>query len=124
MSGCRHGTVPAPAGWDREKGCLWSGLVTLRNPETSLTFIDRFIASAEAYSVDTILVFNKLDILDKKDNNELQHIVELYEKIGYRCIKTIATQDIGLTEIKAAISGKIALLSGNSGVGKSTALPI
>ena len=95
-------------------------VVTLRNPETSLTFIDRFIASAEAYSVDTILVFNKLDILDKKDNDELQHIVELYEKIGYRCIKTIATQNIGLTEIKAAISGKIALLSGNSGVGKST----
>ena len=95
-------------------------VVTLRNPETSLTFIDRFIASAEAYSVETTLVFNKLDILDKKDNDELQHIIELYEKIGYRCIKTIATQNTGLTEIKAAISGKIALLSGNSGVCKST----
>ena len=95
-------------------------VVTLGNPETSLIFIDRFIASAEAYSVETILVFNKVDILDKKDNDELQHIIELYEKIGYRCIKTIATQNTGLTEIKAAISGKIALLSGNSGVGKST----
>ncbi len=95
-------------------------VATVKNPETSLVFIDRFIASAEAYGIKTILVFNKTDLLNNEHKLTLDSFVNLYESIGYVCIKAVATQNEGLDTLISQISGKIALLSGNSGVGKST----
>ncbi|MCQ2255898.1 MAG: ribosome small subunit-dependent GTPase A [Bacteroidaceae bacterium] len=102
-----------------DQACL---VVTVANPETSTTFIDRFLASAEAYSVPVVLLFNKTDLLDE----ELQHyqdmMVNLYETIGYQCIQLSAQTGYGIDKLKEILRGKITLFSGNSGVGKSTLL--
>ncbi len=102
-----------------DQACL---VVTVANPETSTTFIDRFLASAEAYSVPVILLFNKTDLLDE----ELQHyqdmMVNLYETIGYQCLQLSAQTGYGIDKLKEVLQGKISLFSGNSGVGKSTLL--
>ena len=95
-------------------------IVTIRQPETSTTFIDRFLASAEAYRVPVILVFNKVDILDDDERRYLSMVQQLYENIGYQCLVVSATEGTGLSELQSSLQGKITLLSGNSGVGKST----
>ena len=95
-------------------------IVTIRQPETSTTFIDRFLASAEAYRVPVILVFNKVDILDDDERRYLSMVQQLYENIGYQCLVVSATEGTGLSELQSLLQGKITLLSGNSGVGKST----
>ena len=95
-------------------------VVTLKNPTTSTTFIDRFLATAEAYHIPTILVFNKIDLLNEEDTNYLNAFIALYESIGYQCLKMTAIQGNGITELQNTLAGKISLLSGNSGVGKST----
>jgi len=95
-------------------------LVTLARPETSVGFIDRFLITAEAYHIPVHIVFNKIDIYDSELLEKLSHYISVYEKIGYKCHKTSALEDVGIDEIKAIMDNKISLLSGHSGVGKST----
>lgn len=95
-------------------------IVTVANPQTSTTFIDRFLASAEAYRVPVILIFNKTDLLDEDALHYQQAVVNLYETIGYECRQISAETGDGVDELHAMLEGKITLLSGNSGVGKST----
>ena len=95
-------------------------IVTVNYPQTSTTFIDRFLASAEAYRVPVILVFNKTDLLDADEARYQQMLVTLYETIGYQCLQVSAETGEGVDALKALLPGKITLLSGNSGVGKST----
>lgn len=95
-------------------------IVTVNYPETSTTFIDRFLATAEAYRVPTVLVFNKMDLYGEDDRRYLDGLIHLYTNIGYPCLKVSATQGQGLAEVNAKLRGAITLFSGNSGVGKST----
>ena len=95
-------------------------IVTVANPETSTTFIDRFLASAEAYRVPVILVINKTDLLDDDQRRYQQMMVQLYETIGYQCLQVSAATGEGFDQLTPLLEGKITLLSGNSGVGKST----
>ena len=95
-------------------------LVTVTHPQTSTTFIDRFLASAEAYRVPVILVFNKTDLLDTEALHLQQMLISLYENIGYECRPISAETGDGIDSLRPLLIGKITLLSGNSGVGKST----
>ena len=95
-------------------------LVTVTHPQTSTTFIDRFLASAEAYRVPVILVFNKTDILDAEALHLQQMLITLYKNIGYECHSISAETGEGVDALRPLLIGKITLLSGNSGVGKST----
>ena len=95
-------------------------LVTVARPETSTTFIDRFLASAEAYRVPVVLVFNKTDLLDDDQLHYQQLMVTLYQSIGYECRQISAETGSGVDELRPMLQGKVTLLSGNSGVGKST----
>ena len=95
-------------------------VVTVNYPQTSTTFIDRFLASAEAYRVPVILVFNKTDLLNADEAHYQQMMITLYETIGYQCLKISAETGEGVDALKQFLPGKITLLSGNSGVGKST----
>lgn len=95
-------------------------VVTVNYPETSTTFIDRFLASAEAYRVPVTIVFNKIDCYGEDDLHYLDSLMGLYEYIGYPCLKVSATQGTGVEEVKRLLEGKVTLFSGNSGVGKST----
>ena len=95
-------------------------IVTVNYPETSLTFIDRFLASAEAYNVPVVLVFNKTDLLDEDERRLQDGIMRLYDTIGYRCVAISAETGEGVDMLHQMLDGRITLLSGNSGVGKST----
>lgn len=95
-------------------------VVTVNYPETSTTFIDRFLASAEAYRVPVTLVFNKVDRYSDDENRYLDGLIHLYTHIGYPCFKVSALQNEGIDAIKQALAGKVTLFSGHSGVGKST----
>ena len=95
-------------------------IVTVNYPQTSTTFIDRFLASAEAYSVPVVLVFNKCDILSDDERHYQQAMIHLYETIGYECREVSAATGEGVDGLHELLKGKITLLSGNSGVGKST----
>lgn len=95
-------------------------IITVNYPETSTTFIDRFLASAEAYRIPVCLVFNKTDRYSEDENRYLEGLINLYTTIGYQCYKVSALNNTGIDDIKEALAGKITLFSGNSGVGKST----
>ena len=95
-------------------------VVTVNYPQTSTTFIDRFLASAEAYRVPVILVFNKTDLLTDDEARYQQMLITLYQTVGYECRVISAETGEGVDELKTLLPGKITLLSGNSGVGKST----
>ena len=95
-------------------------IVTVNYPETSTTFIDRFLASAEAYRVPVRIVFNKTDRYSEDESRYMEGLINLYTTIGYQCYKVSALNNIGIEEIKKALEGNITLFSGNSGVGKST----
>ena len=95
-------------------------IVTVNYPETSLTFIDRFLASAEAYNVPVVLVFNKTDLLDEDERRLQDDIMRLYDTVGYRCVAISAETGEGVDMLHQMLDGRITLLSGNSGVGKST----
>ena len=95
-------------------------IATVNFPVTSTTFIDRFLASAEAYRVPVVLVFNKTDLLDDDLLRYQQMMVTLYAGLGYECRQVSAEQGDGVEELRPLLDGKITLLSGNSGVGKST----
>lgn len=97
-------------------------VVTVIHPQTSTTFIDRFLASAEAYRVPVILLFNKTDLLDEEEMHYQEMMMTLYRTIGYECIAMSALNGDGIDTLLPLIKGKVALFSGNSGVGKSTLL--
>lgn len=99
-------------------------IVTVKYPETSTTFIDRFLASAEAYSVPVTLVFNKVDLLQDDERRYLDMMVTLYETVGYDCLKVSAETKEGMDRLLPLLKDKITLFSGNSGVGKSTMLKL
>ena len=95
-------------------------VVTVNRPPTSTTFIDRFLASAEAYRVPVVLIFNKTDLLDDNEASYQEALIHLYTTIGYECRAISAETGEGVAELLPMLEGKITLLSGNSGVGKST----
>ena len=95
-------------------------VITVCRPQTSTTFIDRFLASAEAYRVPVVLVFNKTDLLDDDMRRYQEAMVNLYETIGYDCRQISAETGDGVDNLRPLLEGKVTLLSGNSGVGKST----
>lgn len=96
-------------------------IVTLSHPTTSLTFIDRVLATAEAYRVPAVIVINKTDLLAEPEDMELLDAVKyLYETIGYTVVATSAKSGEGIDSLRELLSGKTTLISGNSGVGKTT----
>ena len=95
-------------------------IVTIQQPETPLQFIDRFLASAEAYRVPVTIIFNKIDLVDEEWREYLDGVVNLYQTIGYPCRRISAKTGEGVQELHEELKGKVTLLSGNSGVGKST----
>lgn len=95
-------------------------IVTLAYPETPLIFIDRYLATAEAYNVEAALVFNKVDLYDDKLRKRMEDLLHLYRGIGYRCFPLSASEGVGLSSVRDYISNGITLLSGQSGVGKSS----
>lgn len=95
-------------------------VVTVNFPETSTTFIDRFLASAEAYRIPVKLIFNKVDAYSEDELHYLDGLINLYTTIGYPCFKVSALTEEGVDTIKEELKGKITLFSGHSGVGKST----
>lgn len=97
-------------------------LVTLKEPRTSEGFIDRWLVTCEAYHVPAILLFNKTDLYKKKETEKFQSWKEMYEAIGYRVIRMSVETGEGVEEVKELLQGKISLLSGHSGVGKSSFL--
>ena len=97
-------------------------LVTIAHPTVSTTFIDRFLASAEAYRIPVILLFNKTDLYDADQLQQVRQLMELYQSIGYACLACSVLKKNGMDELHDMLRGKTTLLSGNSGVGKSTLL--
>ncbi len=95
-------------------------VATIAYPVTTTTFIDRYLASAEAYRIPVVLVFNKTDLYHDEQRTLLQHYTSIYRKIGYPCIHTSALYNQGLEELTGMMKGKISVLNGHSGVGKST----
>ena len=97
-------------------------LITINNPPTLTTFIDRFLVTAQAYSIKVILVFNKIDSYKEEEKREIAYLKDIYETIGYTCIEVSAIKNINLDIIKSLMKGKTSLFSGHSGVGKTTLL--
>ncbi|WP_347839366.1 ribosome small subunit-dependent GTPase A [uncultured Draconibacterium sp.] len=95
-------------------------VVTMQYPVTTTTFIDRYLASAEAYRIPVLIVFNKTDRYNEDETEEMDLLMQIYGNIGYRCLKTSATSGAGIDEFKAALKGKTNVINGHSGVGKST----
>jgi len=95
-------------------------MVTISFPVTTTVFIDRFLATAEAYQIPACIVFNKTDLLDAEDREYLEGLIYLYSSIGYPCAKVCALSGEGIEELLSTLANKVTLLSGHSGVGKST----
>ena len=95
-------------------------IVTIKHPVTTTTFIDRFLVSAEAYRIPCHIIFNKIDIYDEQETALMNSIVDIYEAIGYQCLKISATDNVGIEELKMMMKDKTNVFSGHSGVGKST----
>ncbi|MGB5436586.1 MAG: ribosome small subunit-dependent GTPase A [Maribacter sp.] len=95
-------------------------IVTLKNPKTYTIFMDRFLATAEAYDIPAVLLFNKIDTYDEEELLEVKYLAALYRKIGYTCIGISATTGKNVDKVKEMMVGKTSMFSGNSGVGKST----
>jgi len=95
-------------------------MVSLKSPASHPEFIDRFLVTAEAYHIESIILINKIDLLDNKDYKKLIEFKSTYEKAGYICMELSVTKNINVQEVYAVMKGKISLIAGNSGVGKST----
>jgi ribosome small subunit-dependent GTPase A len=95
-------------------------MITLNNPITSTTFIDRFLVTAEAYSIPIVLLFNKIDAYNEDELLEVKYLAHLYRTIGYQCIGISAETGKNIEQVKVLMQGKTCLVSGHSGVGKST----
>ncbi|MFZ0596028.1 MAG: ribosome small subunit-dependent GTPase A [Flavobacterium sp.] len=95
-------------------------LITINNPPTTFNFIDRFLVTAEAYNIETILVFNKIDTFDEPTLDDQLYMQYVYQQIGYKCLRVSSTEMKGIDELKEMMIGKVSMFSGHSGVGKST----
>ena len=95
-------------------------LITLKNPKTYTIFIDRFLATAEAYDIPAVILFNKIDSYSEEELLEVKYMAALYRKIGYTCIGLSAKSGKNVDKVKELMMGKTSMFSGNSGVGKST----
>lgn len=95
-------------------------LITLNNPKTYTIFIDRFLATTEAYDVKTILLFNKIDTYNDEELGEVSYLADLYRKIGYTCLGLSAKRGTYVEKVKEMMVGKTSIFAGHSGVGKST----
>lgn len=95
-------------------------MVTLVSPRTFTEFIDRFLVSAEAYRIPACIVFNKTDLYTPELLNEMEDLISIYQSIGYRCFRTSTRMGVGLDDINQLLASKTSMLSGHSGVGKST----
>lgn len=95
-------------------------LITINNPPTTTSFIDRFLVTAEAYGIEAVLVFNKIDTYDDAMLDEQLYLQYIYSEIGYKCLRVSSTEGKGIDELKQLMTGKVSMFSGHSGVGKST----
>ena len=95
-------------------------LITINNPPTTTSFIDRFLVTAEAYRIETILVFNKIDTYDEATLDEQLFLQHIYQEIGYKCLRVSSTERKGIDSLAELMTGKVSMFSGHSGVGKST----
>jgi ribosome biogenesis GTPase len=95
-------------------------LVTINNPPTTTSFIDRFLVTAEAYGIEAVIVFNKIDTYDDATLDEQLYLQHVYSQIGYKCLRVSAKDGKGLEALKEMMTGKVSMFSGHSGVGKST----
>lgn len=95
-------------------------LVTINNPPTTTSFIDRFLVTAEAYGIEAVLVFSKTDTYDDDMRDEQLYLQYVYSQIGYKCLKVSAKENKGLDELKDLMKDNVSMFSGHSGVGKST----
>ena len=95
-------------------------VVTFRLPETPVEFMDRFLVAAEAYRIPVCLVFNKMDLFSSKERGQVKQIEEIYRTIGYQTIETSVTEPSGIDELRQMFAGKVSVVAGLSGVGKSS----
>ncbi|MCZ8330571.1 MAG: ribosome small subunit-dependent GTPase A [Flavobacterium sp.] len=95
-------------------------LITINNPPTTTSFIDRFLVTAEAYGIEAVLVFNKIDTFDEAMLDEQLYLQHIYSQIGYKCLRISSTEKKGIEQLKEMMIGKTSMFSGHSGVGKST----
>lgn len=95
-------------------------LVTIKNPITSTVFIDRILTTAEAYHIEPIILFHKIDIYTEEEKDEIRYLAAIYRNVGYTCFATSAISGKNIDKVKDLMQGKVSLFSGNSGVGKST----
>ena len=95
-------------------------LVTLNNPVTHPAFVDRFLATAKAFGIEVVLLFNKEDTYSSQEMDELRQLKAVYQAIGYDCVEISALKGTNIDEVKSLMTSKICMLSGHSGVGKST----
>lgn len=95
-------------------------LVTINNPVTTTSFIDRFLVTAEAYGIEAVLIFNKIDTYNEETLDEQLYLQYIYSEIGYKCLRISALDGNGIEELKRVMHNKVCMFSGHSGVGKST----
>jgi ribosome biogenesis GTPase / thiamine phosphate phosphatase len=95
-------------------------IVTLNYPRTSLGFLDRFLVSAESFRIPTKIIFNKIDLLSREEKDYLVELASLYDEIGYPCLFTSTVENLGIEGFNEILKDKISLISGHSGVGKSS----
>ena len=95
-------------------------LITLKNPQTFTTFIDRFLVTAEAYHIKAILLFNKIDTYDEDELAEIKYLAAVYREIGYQCIGISAKTGKNVEQVRELMKGRTSMISGHSGTGKST----
>lgn len=95
-------------------------LVTINNPATTTSFIDRFLVTAEAYGIEAVLIFNKIDTYTEETLDEQLYLQYIYSEIGYKCLRVSALEGNGIEDLKSLMHEKVCMFSGHSGVGKST----
>ena len=95
-------------------------IITISNPVTSTNFIDRFLLTSNAYSINTILLFNKIDLLDEMEKKVLKKLVNIYTNIGYECYEISAKNQYNIDKVQSLMKDKVSMFGGHSGVGKST----
>ena len=95
-------------------------LATLRSPVTQIAFIDRFTVAAESFRIPTTILFNKTDLYGSAEMNQLESLIKIYSQIGYPCHKIVAEDEKTISFLKTEIKNKKVMISGNSGVGKTT----
>ena len=95
-------------------------IITIKNPETSTMFIDRFLASTFSYNIETVLLFNKIDQINNEEKKELNNLISIYKNAGYNCMQISGKKNINIDKLKKIMINKSCVFSGHSGVGKST----